>query len=69
MKKWNLFASIFQITVGTAAIIAYVLIAASGEALGKWTVTLLLAIAFVIMGMIGVIDVIKSNKRNKTNEK
>lgn len=47
MSKWRLFSSIFQITVGIAAIIAYIVIAASGEPLGKWTVTLLLAINIV----------------------
>lgn len=51
MNKWHLFSSIFQIVVGVAAIIAYVVIAASGEALGKWTITLILAIAFLIMGV------------------
>ena len=56
MRWWNLFAAIFQIVVGIAAIVAYVIIAASGEALGKWTVTLLLAIAFVVIGVIGIID-------------
>ena len=56
MSKWHLFSSIFQIAVGIAAMIAYIVIAASGEALGKWTVTLLLAIAFVVIGAIGIID-------------
>ncbi|MBQ2857448.1 MAG: hypothetical protein U0M60_06490 [Clostridia bacterium] len=60
MRWWNLFAAIFQIVVGIAAIVAYVIIAASGEALGKWTVTLLLAIAFVVIGVIGIIDWNKS---------
>ena len=61
MRWWNLFAAIFQIVVGIAAIVAYVIIAASGEALGKWTVTLLLAIAFVVIGAIGIADWKKSN--------
>ena len=52
--------AIFQIVVGIATIVAYVIIAASGEALGKWTVTLLLAIAFVVIGVIGIIDWNKS---------
>ena len=56
MSKWRLFSSIFQIVVGIAAIIAYIVIAASGEPLGKWTVTLLLAIAFVVIGVIGIAD-------------
>ena len=60
MRWWNLFAAIFQIVVGIAAIVAYVIITASGEALGKWTVTLLLAIAFVVIGVIGIIDWNKS---------
>lgn len=60
MRWWNLFAAIFQIVVGIAAIVAYVIIAASGEALGKLTVTLLLAIAFVVIGVIGIIDWNKS---------
>ena len=63
MKKWNLFAAIFQIVVGIAAIIAYVVIAVSGEALGKWTVTLLLASAFVVIGGIGIADWKKSNRK------
>ena len=63
MKNWRLFTSLFQIIVGIAAIIAYVFVAVSSEPLGKWTVTLILAIAFVIMGIIGMIDYIKSNKK------
>ena len=35
MSKWRLFSSIFQIVVGIAAIIAYIVIAASGELLGN----------------------------------
>ena len=60
MNKWRLLSSVFQIVVGIAAIIAYVVIDVSGEALGKWTVTLLLAIAFVVIGVIGIIDWNKS---------
>ena len=60
MSKWRLFSSIFQIVVGIAAIIAYIVIAASGEPLGKWIVTLLLAIAFVVIGVIGIADWKKS---------
>ena len=63
MSKWPLFSSIFQIVVGIAAIIAYIVIAASGEPLGKWTVTLLLAIAFVVIGAIGIADWKKSNRK------
>ncbi len=63
MNKWRLFSSMFQIVVGVAAIIAYIVIAASGEPLGKWTVTLLLAIAFVVIGVIGIADWKKNNRK------
>ena len=63
MRKRYLFAAIFQFVVGVVAIIAYIVIAASGEPLGKWTVTLLLAIAFVVIGVIGIADWKKSNRK------
>lgn len=63
MRKRYLFAAIFQFVVGVVAIIAYVVIAASGEPLGKWIVTLLLAIAFVVIGVIGIADWKKSNRK------
>ena len=63
MKKWNLFAALFQIIVGIAAIVAYIIIAVSDEPIGKWTVTLILAIAFVVMGIISFIDYLKSNRK------
>lgn len=56
MSKWRLFSSIFQIIVGITAIIGYIVIAAAGEPLGKWTVTLFLAIAFVVIGIAGVLE-------------
>lgn len=63
MKKWNLFAAIFQIVVGIAAIVAYIFIAAQGEPMGKWTVTLILAIAFVVMGVIGLVDYVRAKRK------
>ena len=63
MSKWRLFSSIFQIVVGIQASIAYIVIAASGEPIGNWTVTLLLAIAFVVIGAIGIADWKKSNRK------
>jgi uncharacterized membrane protein HdeD (DUF308 family) len=56
MSKWQLFSSIFQLVVGVAAIVAYVIIAIAGEPLGRWTVTLMLAIAFVVLGIVGIVD-------------
>ena len=55
-SKWNLISSIIQLVIGILAIIAFVIIALSGENMTRWIVTLLLAIAFVVLGTIGIID-------------
>ena len=62
MKKWNLFAAIFQILVGIAAIIAFIFVSVSGEPLGKWIITLIVSIAFVVMGVINIINYVKLKK-------
>ncbi|MBE6712598.1 MAG: hypothetical protein E7580_03635 [Ruminococcaceae bacterium] len=56
MRKRHLFTSIFQVIVGVAAVIAYIVIAASDESVGRWTITLILAILYIIMGVIGIVD-------------
>ncbi|MBP3327729.1 MAG: hypothetical protein J6L91_02340 [Clostridia bacterium] len=60
-NKFNLTASIFQIIFGVLAILSYIVLASSGENMIKWTVTLILSIAFVVLGIIGILDY-KSNK-------
>ena len=59
---WKLMASIVKLVIGIAAIISYIIIAISGEPMLKWTVTLILAIGFVIIGIIGIVDWIKAKK-------
>ena len=55
-SKWNLISSIVQLVIGILAIVAFVVLSVSGENMIKWIITLLLAIAFVIVGVIGIID-------------
>ncbi len=55
-SKWKLFASIFQLVIGILAIASFVIIASSGENVTRWIVTLILSIAFVVLGMVGIID-------------
>jgi len=62
MKKWNLFAAIFQIVVGIAAILAYIVIATAGESLGVWTITLILAVAFAVMGILNFVSYVRSKE-------
>ena len=58
-SKWYLFSSIFQIFVGLSAIIFFIILTINGEIMTKWIITLILSIAFIIIGIIGVLDYIK----------
>lgn len=55
-SKWNLIAAIFQLVVGLAAVLSFIILAAKGEDMTRWIVTLILSIAFVVLGIIGIID-------------
>jgi len=60
--KWYLFSSIFQLVVGVLAVAAFIILAINGEDMGRWVVTFLLAIAFCILGILGIIDYCKKGK-------
>ena len=61
-SKWQLFSSIFQLIIGLVAIVSFVVLAFSGEDMTRWIVTLILSLAFVVFGVVGIVDY-KSNKR------
>ncbi|MGI6510238.1 MAG: hypothetical protein ACOX1L_06665 [Erysipelotrichaceae bacterium] len=63
MKKRYLYASILQLVFGIAAVIMYVYLSGIGESTGKWTITLFLAIGYVVSGIIGIVDY----NKNKIN--
>ena len=58
-SKWYLISSIFQVLVGIIAIIFFIILVINGEVMSKWIITLFLAIAYVMIGTIGIIDNIK----------
>lgn len=58
-SKWKLIASIFQLIVGLLAIAAFIVLAVNGEDLRRWIVTALLALCFIVFGVIGIIDYLK----------
>lgn len=60
-NKWHLFASAFQLLIGLAAIAAFIMLAVSGEVVARWIITLILAVAFAVMGTVGIIDSIKGS--------
>ena len=55
-SKWTLISSIIQIVFGILAIAAFIVLLTSGEDISKWIITLILAVAFVVLGVIGIID-------------
>lgn len=55
-SKLSLVSSIIQLVFGTLAIIAFIILLINGEDIFKWLITLLLAVAFVIIGIIGIIE-------------
>lgn len=60
-SKRNLIISIFQLVIGFLSIAAFVVVGLSGENMTKWIITLILAITYVVLGVIGIIDY-RSNK-------
>ena len=54
--KFSLISSIFQLIVGIAAIISFIILAVSGENMARWIVTLILSIGFVVLGIMGILD-------------
>lgn len=60
-NKLSLISSIIQLVFGLFAVIAFIIISINGEFEARWTVSLILAVAFIIIGIIGIID-FKNNK-------
>lgn len=68
-NKWYLISSIFQVLIGLIAIVFFIILVINGEEMTKWIITLLLAIFYVVIGVIGIIDNIKNRKiRYRVNQ-
>lgn len=55
-NKWSLVSAIIQLVIGTLVILSFFVLWANGEDITRWIVTLILSIAFVVLGVIGIID-------------
>lgn len=55
-SKWYLISSIIQVIIGLSAIISFFVLKQAGEDMARWVITLILAIAFEVMGIINIID-------------
>lgn len=60
-SKWDLIRAIFQLVVGILAVLSFVMLWLSGEDMTRWIVTLILSVAFVTLGIIGIVEY-KSSK-------
>ena len=59
-SKRNLIVSILQLVIGILAIAAFAVVGFSGEDMARWIITLILAIAYAVFGVIGIIDYVRS---------
>lgn len=55
-SKLSLISSMVQLVFGILTIVAFIILLINGEDMSKWIITLLLAFALVITGIIGIID-------------
>lgn len=58
---FKLIASIIQLVFGLAGIAAFFILRMGGEDASRWTITFVLAIAFVIMGIGGMVEYFKKD--------
>ena len=63
-NKKTFILSLFQLLLGSFAIVAFFLLREAGENMTKWTVTLILAAAFVVLGAIGLVDSAGKGKKD-----
>ena len=61
-SKKQLFLSVFQLVIGAAATAAFIILDLGGESMTRWTITLVLAIAYMVMGIWGIADYLKADK-------
>ncbi len=53
-SKGSLIVSIFQLVIGLLATAAFIISALNGGNMTKWIITLILAVAYVVLGIIGI---------------
>jgi hypothetical protein len=55
-RKFTVFANIFQIITGLAAVASFVILSLGNEDMKKWIPTLILAVGFFVIGVLGLIN-------------
>lgn len=60
-KRFDLIASIIQVIIGLCGIVAYiVLLTSHSENMLKWTITAVLSVAFLVIGIMRIIGYFKN---------
>ena len=59
MSKWQIASSLVQMIIGFLGVVAYIILLVSKEPMLKWTVTLILSIAYFIIGLVNFLQIIK----------
>ena len=55
-NKRKLIVPLFQLIIGLLAIAAFFVVGLGGEDMAKWIITLVLAAAYVVLGIVGLLD-------------
>ena len=55
-RKKDLIVALLQLIIGVLGVCAFFVAYFSDEPIGKWIVTLILSIAFVVFGVMGILD-------------
>lgn len=66
-SKCFLISSIVQLFFGVLAVISFIILFINGEDMSKWIITLLLALVFMILGIIGIVLQNKSKLKLRNN--
>ncbi len=53
-SKWYLIASVFELIIGIVAVVAFVISGLNDENMIKWIVTLILSVALIVLGIVGI---------------
>ncbi len=59
MSKWQIASALVQMIIGFLGVVAYIILLVSKEPMLKWTVTLILSIAYFIIGLVNFLQIIK----------
>ena len=61
--KWLIYSSIFQILFGTFGVLALTVVRRRSAEVTIWYLTLVLSVAFILTGIVGIIDYARKTRR------